>query len=270
MIDSHVHVFRRDAAYPYAPAAKAPAQDAPVETLLNLMRANGVSHTVLIQVIHYKWDNRYLASVLRRYRTLFHGVCRVDPENAAAPDHLSALTEEGFRGVRISPAATADGDWIRGPLMEPLWRRCAQLKVPMNVLTTPPRLPDLVRLIEANPELQVVIDHMAQCPVDRPDQLRMLLELAKYPRVFVKISGLWDVAKDPYPYADARGYLGKMRDAFGADRLMSATNWPVSLNKLSYGRAVSLYKDQLPVFNAKEKDWILRGTANRLWPFEGF
>ena len=94
-----------------------------------------MSRTVIIQVIHYKWDNSYLADVLKRYPQQFHGVCRVNPEDPAAPDHLSRLTEEqGFHGVRLSPAAGPAGDWIRGPLMPPLWRRCAQLKVPMTLL----------------------------------------------------------------------------------------------------------------------------------------
>ena len=59
----------------------------------------------------------------------------MNPESPAAPDDLSRLTaEQGFQGVRISPAADARGDWIRGPLMPPLWKRCDSLKVPMTVL----------------------------------------------------------------------------------------------------------------------------------------
>ena len=60
-IDSHVHVWKHDAAFPFAAGANPPAEDASVEMLLALMRANDVARTVLIQVIHYRWDNRYLA-----------------------------------------------------------------------------------------------------------------------------------------------------------------------------------------------------------------
>jgi predicted TIM-barrel fold metal-dependent hydrolase len=141
VVDSHVHVFEHNPQFPFPPA-----EDATPEKLLELMRANGVVRTVIIQVIHYKWDKSYLLSVLKRYPGKFQGVCRVNPEDRAAPDHLSALTEHGFRGVRISPAADASGDWIRGPLMPPLRSRCNQLKVPMTVLTPATRLPDLVPL----------------------------------------------------------------------------------------------------------------------------
>jgi L-fuconolactonase len=181
LIDSHVHVWKHDPVFPFAPGAHPPAEDASVEALLNLMQANHVSRTVLIQVIHYRWDNSYLASVLKRYPGKFHGVCRVNPEDPAAPEHLTQLTQQGFHGVRLSPAATAEGDWIRGPLMRPLWRRCAELKVPMTILTPVTRLPDLMPLIEKNPRLVVVIDHMADCPLHRPDHLQMLLVLARYP-----------------------------------------------------------------------------------------
>lgn len=267
LIDSHVHVFKDDPAFPFAAGAHVPALDAPVETLLELMKANGVSRTVLIQIIHYKWDNRYLASVLKRYPGIFHGVCRVNPEDPAAPDELSRLTEQGFRGVRLSPAATAEGDWIRGPLMAPLWRRCAELKVPMTVLAPVSRLPELLPLIEANPELDVVIDHMAMCPLDQPQQLKLLLELARYPRVYVKISGLWDISKAAYPYADTQVRVRQMCDAFGSRRLMWATNWPVSLQRLPYAKAVELYREQMPYLSAAEREDILSRTVQRVWPF---
>src|SRR5271154_5303775 len=104
IIDPHVHVWKHDPKYPFAEGAHVPDRDATPETLLSLMKANGVSKTVIIQVIHYKYDNSYLSDVLKRYRGTFQGVCRVDPLNPGAPDHLSRLVEQGFRGVRLSPA----------------------------------------------------------------------------------------------------------------------------------------------------------------------
>ena len=266
-IDSHVHVWKTDPAFPFATGAHPSPADASVETLLDLMHANQVSRTVIIQVIHYKWDNSFLASVLKRYPTLFHGVCRVDPEDPAAPEELSRLTEAGFRGVRLSPAADATGDWIRGPLMPPLWRRCSELKVPMTVLVPATRLPDLVPLIEANAELIVVIDHMADCPLDRPDLLEHLLGLARFPLVFVKISDMWSLSKQPYPYADAQDQVKRLLERFGAQRLMWATNWPVSLAQLPYARIVALYRDRMSFLTPEEREAILSGTVERIWPF---
>jgi L-fuconolactonase len=267
LIDSHVHVWKHDPAFPFAAGAKPPAADASAEMLLDLMKANGVARTVIIQVIHYKWDNSYVADVLKRYPQQFRAVARVNPEDPAAPDHLSQLTEQGFRGVRISPSATAEGDWIHGPLMPPLWRRCAQLKVPMTVLAPVVRMPELVPLIEKNPELTVVIDHMADSPLDDPGKLDLLLALARYPKVFVKISHMWSLSKQPYPYPDSQVQVKRLYDKFGAKRLMWGTDWPVSGNKLTYAQAVELFRKHLEFLNREELAHVLGKTVQSVWPF---
>jgi len=268
LIDSHVHVFKHDPAFPFAPGATPPAEDAAVEQLLQLMQANEVSRTVIIQVIHYKWDNSYLASVLKQYPRTFHGVCRVNPEDPAAPDHLSRLTQEqGFHGVRLSPSAAPQDDWIRGPLMPPLWRRCAQLRIPMTILAPITRMPDIVPLIEQNPGLTVVIDHMADSPLDHPEQLDLLLALARYPKVFVKISHMWSLSKQPYPYPDALAQVKRLHPHFTAQRLMWGTDWPVSLKNLTYAQAVALYRDHVDFLSPKDHAQILYKTVQQVWPF---
>lgn len=266
-IDSHVHAFKHDPAFPFAAGAKPPAEDASAEMLLDLMKANGVARTVIIQVIHYKWDNSYLADILKRYPKTFHGVARVNPEDPAAPDHLSELTEQGFRGVRISPSANADGSWIKGDLMPPLWKRCADLKVPMTVLTPVTRMPDLVLLIERNPELTVVIDHMADSPLIDPAKLDLLLALQRYPKVYVKISHMWSLSKQPYPYPDSKEQVKRLFDRFGAKRLMWGTDWPVSLKELTYAQAVELFRKHLDFVNLTDLAQILGKTVQEVWPF---
>jgi L-fuconolactonase len=267
LIDSHVHVWKHDPAFPFAPGAHPPAEDASPETLLELMQANRVARTVLIQVSHYRWDNSYLASVLKQYPGKFHGVCRVNPEDPAAPDHLTQLTQQGFHGVRLSPAAGAEGDWIRSPLMPPLWRRCAELKVPMTILTPVTRLPDLVPLIEQNPGLIVVIDHMADCPLDRPDQLQLLVALARYPKVFVKFSHMWSLSRESFPYRDADAQVKRLNDTFGSKRLMWGTDWPICLKQLPYDKAVALFRGHLDFLPSKERKQILSKTVQQVWPF---
>jgi L-fuconolactonase len=265
-LDSHVHVWKQDAAFPFAAGAKVPAEDATAEMLLELMRANDVARTVLIQVIHYRWDNRYLADVLKRYPREFQGVCRVNPEDPGAPDELKRLTEEhGFRGVRLSPATGTAGDWIRGPLMGPLWRRCAELKVPMTLLIPVTRLPELHSLIDANPELQVVIDHMADSPLDQPEKLELLLGLAKYPKVFVKISHMWSLSKEAFPYPDAAAQVKRLYEAFGAKRLMAGTDWPIVPQMVSYAERVELYRRHLDFLTDAERVQILSGTVRQVW-----
>jgi predicted TIM-barrel fold metal-dependent hydrolase len=267
ILDPHVHVWKHDPEFPFAPDAKVPAREAAPETLLELMKANGVARTVIIQVIHYKYDNRYLASVLKRYPGAFQGVCRVDPLDPTAPDHLSRLTAEGFRGVRLSPAGNASGDWFRGPLMPPLWKRCRELKVPMTVLAPITRMPEVGTLLENVPDLTVVIDHMADCPIDQPAELEKLIALKRYPKLFVKISHTWSISHQPYPWLDAQDYVRRLYDAFGPQRLMWATDWPIVENVSTYDRALKVVRDEMKFLNVEDKSWILSKTIERVWPF---
>ena len=268
-VDGHVHVWKCHPRYPWAPETTNPPEgDATPEKLLDLMKGAGVQRTVIIQVIYYRWDNRYLASVLKRYPQTFRGVARVNPEDPAAPDHLSKLTEEdGFHGVRISPEAGASGDWIRGPLMPALWRRCRDLGVPMTVLAPVGRMPDVAKLAARFPDLTVVIDHMASCPLHQPSELEKLLALRHFPKVYVKISHSWTLSSQAYPYLDSQEQIRQLYDAFGPRRLIAATDWPLVEKYCSYSHAIDLARSRIGFLNAEDKRWICARTAEKVWPF---
>jgi L-fuconolactonase len=267
VLDPHVHVWSHDPQFPFASGARVPDYDATPQMLLELMKANGVAKTVIIQVSHYRYDNSYLAAVLKQYPRVFEGVCRVDPLDPAAPDHLALLTEQGFRGVRLSPAGDAGGDWIQGPLMVPLWKRCQSLKVPMTLLLPISRVPDVQKLVDKFPELTVVIDHMADCPVDQPEQLEDLVALARYPRVFIKISHTWSLSREGYPWLDSQRLVKRIYDTFGPRRLMWATDWPIAKDRASYLQRLTVVRDDMPFLNADDKSWMLSKTVERVWPF---
>jgi predicted TIM-barrel fold metal-dependent hydrolase len=269
IIDSHVHVWKHDPRYPWAGETQhPPANNATPEMLLDLMRANGISRTVIIQVIHYRWDNSYLADVLKQYPDHFRGVARVNPEDPNAPDHLSKLVEEqNFIGVRISPGGDAQGDWIRGPLMPPLWQRCSELGVSLSILTPITRIPDVTPLIDRYPDLDVVIDHMADCPPDRPDLLKHLIALKRCPRVFVKVSHTWSISRQPFPYPDSQAQVKRLYDAFGPQRLMWGTDWPLVEGYCGYSKALGMVRHEMPFLNGEDKLWMLSKTVERVFPF---
>lgn len=267
-VDAHVHVWKADPRYPWAPGAKVPDKDASAEMLLQLMADAGVERTVIIQVIHYTWDNRYLADVLKAYPKKFRGVARVNPEDPAAPDQLSRLTEEqGFHGVRISPSGNAAGDWIRGPLMPPLWKRCRDLKVPMTVLAPVTRMPDVSRLADQFPDLTIVIDHMADSPLNQPGELDQLIALKRYPKLFVKISHSWSLSKQPYPYLDSQEQIKRLYNAFGPRRLMAGSDWPLVERYCTYAQAIDIARKRIAFLSDEDRRWICGGTSARVWPF---
>ena len=270
IIDPHTHVWINDPAFPWPEEnTSPPAEDRTAETLLSLMDQHGVEKTVLVQVIHYRWDNRYVAHILRTYPDRFAGVCRVNPEDPAAPDHLSHWVEEhGFQGVRLSPSQGPEGNWFGGDLMPPIFQRATDLKVPLLILTQPGRLPDLVRLLERFPNLDVVLDHMADAQPSRSDEIQAVINLARFPKVYVKISHTWSISKQSYPWSDTHAMVKMVYDSFGGDRLMWGTDWPVCLSNASYGQTLSVVLEEMPFITPEDKPLVLGGTALRLWRFE--
>ena len=190
IVDPHVHVWDQTPALPVGQGNRQPAQGR--SNAGNAARidegerrredgAGAVHRLPLGQQLRRRYREEVPPHTSRASRASI-------PPTPASPDHLSHLVAQGFRGVRLSPSAKPDGDWIEGPLMPPLWKRAEALQTPMLLLTSTTRLPAVARLIERHPALTVVIDHMADCPVDQPRELDKLLALARYPKVFVKIS----------------------------------------------------------------------------------
>jgi predicted TIM-barrel fold metal-dependent hydrolase len=270
IIDPHVHVWKNDSKFPWpAELQSPPATDALPETLLGLMQAHGVERTVIVHVIYYRWDCRYAAAVVREHPGKFAGVCRIDPQSPTAAKELEHWKHEGFHGVRLSPGLGASGDWINDvDQMDRIWNRTAELGVPMCVLCPIERIPDVERVIERHQDrLDVCIDHMADCPIDQPAELKKLLALARYPRVYVKLSHLWLLTHQEYPYRDTHDQVRKLYDAFGPQRLMWGTDWPAVEDYCGYAKALALYRDEIKCFNDDDRRWILGQTALKLWPF---
>ena len=271
IIDPHTHVWVNDPErFPWpSENANPPAQDRSAEMLLEQMAAHGVERTVLVQVIHYRWDNSYIVDVLGRYPDKFMGVGRVNPEDPAAADHLSEWTAKGLHGVRLSPAVGDAGDWFTDAgRMDAIFGRAESEGVPLLLLTGPPRLADLVPLLDRHPDLDVVIDHMADVHADDLEGRRLLTDLARFERVYVKISHTWSISEQGYPWTDTHGLVEAVYQAFGAQRIMWGTDWPVCLSKAEYGQTLSVVRDEMSKFIAAEDmEWVLGKTVLRLWPF---
>jgi L-fuconolactonase len=268
-IDSHVHIWTHDRAYPWAvDAPDIPKNTACPDDLMSVMERNGVGQAVLVQYIKYKWDNRYVADIMRAYPSLFAGVCRVDPENPGSPDLLSYWTEtHGFRGVRLSPGADARGDWFAGPLMPALFRRASDLHVPVLILTKPSRLPDLAAIVEEVPDVSVIIDHLADCITTRSDDLKTLLGLARYPNVFLKLGHIPESSAEVYPWRDMHGRIERVFQTYGAQRMMWGSDWPMCLPMMTYSQSLAFVQEELAFLTPGEREWVLCKTAQRFWPF---
>jgi predicted TIM-barrel fold metal-dependent hydrolase len=124
--------------HPYSSSFKEPPHEGTVEMLLADMDANGVTHSILVQVIYHGWDNRYVADCVRLApdRLKAHGL--IDPTDAKVADKLTYwMTEHPLAGMRFSPIYYRDGqqggdDWITSEAHKKLWKRAAELGAVFN------------------------------------------------------------------------------------------------------------------------------------------
>jgi L-fuconolactonase len=265
IIDSHAHIWIHDQEYPWATEeSDIPQYDARLDALIEVMKGDGVDQVVLVQYIKYRWDNRYVAQVMKRYPSLFMGVCRVDPEDPNNPDQLSYWTEEhGFQGVRLSPEPDPRGDWFTGPLMVPLFKRAATLKIPVILLIKPERLNDLEQILEQVPEVNVVIDHLADCL--NHIHLSKLLMLARYPGVFLKLGHISYHSTEGFPWCDTHSSLEKIFSNFGAERIMWGSDWPFCLSQMTYAQSLAYILESVKFLTPAEREWVVCKTALQIW-----
>jgi predicted TIM-barrel fold metal-dependent hydrolase len=157
-------------------------------------------------------------------------------------------------------------------LVDPHWRRGFAELAPRNLVscidTRVELAPDLVDLARAFPDTVICVDHCAIPMARDPESFRQwraaMSSLANSPNVVMKISGLgmcdprWTVASiGPY-------VLGAI-DAFGCDRVVFATNWPVDRMFSSYPDVVNAYAEIITPFTREERTSMFSGNAERIF-----
>ena len=111
-------------------------------------------------------------------------------------------------------------------------RALAGTGLPFDACVRHEQLPALTALLSQVPELPVVLDHLAKPPVATGDDgtwERALRALAALPQVRVKLSGIAPEGRADRPVREqARSWLRAGWDAFGPQRCMLGSDWPVS------------------------------------------
>jgi predicted TIM-barrel fold metal-dependent hydrolase len=250
--------------------------------LIDDMDTRGCTHAVLVQVIYHGWDNRYVADCIQRYpdRLKAHGL--IDPTDPKVSDKLVYwMKEHGFVGMRFSPLYYADGKnggdgWLSADETHDLWRRAEKLSAIFNFFISPRQLPKLEKMVRAHPEVRIILDHFSRvdlAAVDPEPEIRLLLGMAKYPNVWVKVSELSSVSKSKnYPFADAYPLVKRVYESFGPGRLLFGTGYPgdarTHYQRPSLDKEIDLVRKEIPFFTAEDRDTILGRNAAKLWGFQ--
>ncbi len=274
IVESHVHIWTQNDAYPFAPTlpdVPVPTTDATAEMLLEVTGQAGVDHVVMVQPSTYGWDNRYLADSIARYPDRLAGVCLVDPLDEKAPEQLEFWVQERkFHGVRLHAVRADSAEWFTTPQTDRIWRKAADLGIPICVLMDSEHAPMLAEMVQRYPQVDVVVDHMGRIDVaEEPPYPNFcgLLKLADFPRTFAKVSGMLHYSSQSYPYADTHPFFRMAKDAWGPQRLMWGTDWPMLLDKADYLPRLTAVRDEMSFFNAEDLEWVLGKTALQLWQF---
>ncbi|MGB0578087.1 MAG: amidohydrolase family protein [Limisphaerales bacterium] len=272
-IDAHVHVWTPDTeryslAEGYTKARMKPASYTP-EELFAQCRPHGVSRIVLIQMSWYKYDNSYMVDMMRKHASSFGGVAIIDENAPNVRGRMKDLADQGVRGFRLYANKKNSDAWATSAGMKEMWKVGADLGLAMCCLADPDALPNINNLCREFPDTPVVIDHFARIGilggVDQR-QLDQLLALSQFKHTFVKTSAFYALGKKAAPYTDLGPMIRQLRDAYGADRLMWATDCPFqSENGHTYGASIELIRDRLDFLSDADKQWMLRGTAEKVF-----
>lgn len=272
-IDAHVHVWTSDTtAYPLAAGYKEsemqPASFTP-DALFAHCRPQGVKRIVLIQMNFYEYDNRYMLDMIAKYPAVFRGVAIIDHEKPGTGELMRQLHEQGVTGFRLYADAKSVASWIDSQSMATMWTNAAETGQAICLLANPDALPAIEQMCQKFPRTRVVIDHFARIGIDgtiRARDVDNLCRLASLPQVFVKTSAFYALGKKAPPYVDLAPMIRRLRDTFGAQRLMWASDCPFQVEDgHTYAASIALIRDRLDFLTADDKAWMLRKTAETVY-----
>lgn len=194
-------------------------------------------------------------------------------DTARLPDRLERLASiEAVTGVRRLLQDEPE-DLLRSPELAAGLRRIADAGFSFDACVRHAQLPALVALRRAAPEGELVLDHLGKPPVrdgwgtDSAQRWHSAVrELAAEPRTTVKLSGLAPEGAPGALLDQVRPFVLATLDAFGADRCMAGSDFPVSAAPVD-AVGYSTWFDFLAGLtdSARERDSMLRGTARRVY-----
>jgi L-fuconolactonase len=247
VIDSHQHFWRfdpvRDAWITEDMAAI--RRDFLPGDLAPELHANGVDATIAVQADQSEEETEFLLGLAEGNRRIAGVVGWLDlrsPEIESRLEYFSRFKK--LRGVRHVAQAEPDdrflvqADFVRGV------RQLARFELTYDILIYPRQLPAAIELVAKLPEQKFVVDHLAK-PEIKAKKIEpwaaLIRELAANPNVYCKLSGMVSEADwKKWKREDFEPYLDVVFGAFGADRLMFGSDWPVCLVAATYSKVKNI------------------------------
>jgi L-fuconolactonase len=269
-IDAHQHFWRYDAEeYQWIDdSMSALRRDFLPDDLQREMRGAGFDASIAVQARQSLEETRWLLALADEHLFIAGVVGWVDLQSDDVDAQIEAIRHPKLVGLRHIVQAEADGFLAR-----PAFRRgIAMLErhgLAYDILVYARQLREAIHFATAFPDQRFVLDHLGKPDIRQGafDAWRRDLDrLAAVPNVWAKLSGLVTEADwRRWTRAELHPYVDAAFDAFGADRLMVGSDWPVCTVAGTYKEVMDVVTSALEHRSTAERDAVLGGTAARFW-----
>ncbi|MDX2818330.1 amidohydrolase family protein [Streptomyces sp. PA03-5A] len=248
-------------------------RDFTLEDLSPLALAAGIDRTILVQVLPDTDETADFLALASTGDTVAGVVGWLDLTSDCLPRTLDALRAapggELLVATRHLVQDERDPRWLNRPEVQRGLRVVAQANLSYDLLVLPHQLPSAIAAVRTLPELTFVLDHLAKPPIaagELQPWTSLIRELAALPNVFCKLSGLVTEAdRHRWSVANLRPYADVVLDAFGPERVMFGSDWPVCLLAASYEEVVGAAEALTDGLTEAERSHVFRATAERAY-----
>lgn len=281
IVDTHIHFYRvtRPAGVPWpSPKNQVLYRDVLPAEYKALARRYGIISSGIVEASPLDDDNQAVLDLVKGDEFFPFFVAQIDmgaPDFSAKLDKLAKDARVvGVRGFLWGPALTLDKTQLAN--LRALAARGMTLDLVSRGVMNPK---DKVEaLAAAVTDLRIVIDHLAGAKGESPTgQWAMAMKRlgGQHKNVFIKFSSFFDVYnpragedqawKAPTTLAAYQAHFNVLMKAFGEDRLIWGSNWPVNELGGDFGRQIELAEAYLCPYGDKVRDKVMYQNAQRIY-----
>jgi L-fuconolactonase len=238
--------------------------------LLPLLRDNGFDGCVAVQANQSESETGFLAALAADNEFIFGVVGWIDLRAADISERLAKYKAypvvKGFRHV-------LQGEAQRDFMLRPDFKRgiaaLRQYDFLYDILVFPDQLNYSAELVAAFPDQPFVIDHLAKPGIKKGEiegWKSDIEKIASYPNVYCKISGMVTEADwSGWKQSDFVPYMDVVVNAFGTNRIMFGSDWPVCQVAATYKEVAGIVKEYFSSFSQAEQDRFFGGNATSFY-----
>jgi len=270
-LDAHQHFWTYDPVqYPWIPKGSPLQRDwLPIDLAPLLARA-GLDGSIAVQARQAITESHWLLTLGNHSPMIKSVVGWVDLRSERVEEQLAELSmHQKFAGVRHVVQDEPDDNFMLGADFLRGVGKLKSFNLTYDILIYPKQLPAAIELARRFPEQPFVLDHLAK-PFIREGIIspwrEQIRELAKSKNVLCKVSGMVTEAdQTTWKPSDFKAYLDVVFEAFGEDRLMYGSDWPVCLLAGSYEQVLGLVDDYTRQSGPAGRDKFFGGNAARFY-----